>query len=68
VNHYTIEFLARDRLDQFAREARAGDLRPKGPSTEPSWLASVVGLVRRLTRRPRVDSPSGSAAARPHIA
>jgi hypothetical protein len=68
VNPYTIEFLARDRIDQFAREARAGDLLPREPGTEPSWLASIVGLVRRLTRRPGLDSPSGSAATRPHIA
>lgn len=68
MNPYTIEFLARDRIDQFAREARAGDLRPRESGTELLWLASIVGLVRRITRRPGLDSPSGSAATGPHIA
>ena len=68
MNYYSTELLARDRLDQFAREARAGDLRPIQPGIEPFGLATVVGLVRRLTRKPRLESPSASAAAGPQIA
>jgi hypothetical protein len=68
VNHYACEFLARERLDQFAREARAWDLRLSEPSTEPLLLARIFGLVRRLISRPGLDSPSGSGATGPHHA
>ena len=66
MNYYSIEFLARDRLEQFAREARAADLRRTEPGTGASWLATMVGLLRRLARRPAMDLSSASAA-RPKI-
>jgi hypothetical protein len=68
VNHYACEILARERLDQFAREARAWDLRATEPSTKPLLLARIVGLVRHLISRPGLDSPPGSSATGPHIA
>jgi hypothetical protein len=68
MNYYSIEFLAREHLDQLAREARAADVLRSARGTEASSLASIVALVRRLTHRPRVESPSGSATTGPHIA
>jgi hypothetical protein len=68
MNHYACEFLARERLDQFAREARAWDSRSSEPGTAPSLAGRILGLLRRLTNQPRLDSPSGSSAIGPHIA
>jgi hypothetical protein len=67
MNHHTVEFLARERLNELAREARTWDMRPSEPGTERSSIASIVDLVRRLSRRPALNSPSGPAAAGPHI-
>jgi hypothetical protein len=66
MNAYGIEFLARDRLDQFAREARADGLLRTEPGTGRSWLATIGRLLRRPGRRPGIDVPSASAA-RPNI-
>ncbi len=67
MNHHTIEFLARDRIDQFAREARAGRMHPSEPGGERASIANIVGLLRRLSRRPSLHSPSGAAATGPHV-